>query len=638
MIDLSADRYRIIDEIGHGGMSTVYRGVDTVLDREVAIKVLHEHLAKRPENVRRFQREAKAIARLRHDNILEVYDYSGLEDERAYIVMEFVPGMNLFEHGVEFGPVPAEVAALIAVEICHALDHAHQHGVIHRDLKPENIMISTNGVIKLMDFGIARVLDAESMTRTGSLMGSPSHMAPEMIDGGKDVDKRVDIFALGTVLFWLVTRRLPFEGTNAPQVLQRVLSGVFEDPEIIDPKVGYRFGEIVRRALAYQPDDRYPTTQAVLTDLNDVLSAVGWSDQKSALASYLDGPSAFIERLEKDLPVILLESADKLLRESKVADGVATLNRLLAYRPNDPEVAKKLRNLHRRHLASRLAVVICLAVVVVTVLGALLARELSDDTEPPATTRIVEVTDADPDESRPVLVETPAPPEEPPAAVRDAARELANTVAIETIQSAETTTSTPPRIRQRKPRNTVAPAAQARVETDAGRGKTQDSGAAESPPQYAQRFRLLPPAAKLLVNGRRYTAIQALKGIELPEGTHDLVARSKGCKVWRTRMIVHGPQKKVKPIVLEWLDGNIRIMTNTKALVWADGNPDPRPIGARGENATLHFPFGLANQLQSSRKILLRIAPRHDLKRARTQEVELRPGQDATVNVQFERP
>ena len=282
MIGTSVDRYRIVEELGHGGMSVVYRGVDSALERDVAVKVLHNHLAKKAENRQRFHREAKAIARLRHPNILEIYDFSSADAERSYIVMEYVEGENLRQFAARTGHPPPEVAALICLEIAYALEHAHDHGIIHRDLKPENVMVSSGGELKLMDFGIAHVIDAETMTATGSLMGSPAHMAPEIIDGQR-ADVRADVFALGTVLYWLAAGRLPFEGANAPQVLRKVLEGDCEDVESVDPRTGQQLGAIVRRCLATDPDDRYESVLAVRRELADFIGPMGWTDYELEL-------------------------------------------------------------------------------------------------------------------------------------------------------------------------------------------------------------------------------------------------------------------------------------------------------------------------------------------------------------------
>src|SRR5690606_33624857 len=172
-----------LEKVGAGGMAVVYRGLDRTLKREVAVKVLHTHLADHPEARRRFEREAQEVAKLRHENILEIFDYSGPESDESYIVTEFIRGQTLKEYVTERQPGYPEIGAMIAAQVCRALAHAHGLGVLHRDVKPENIMIRDDGCIKLMDFGIAQMLDTQRLTVTGQLLGSPAYMSPEHVQG-----------------------------------------------------------------------------------------------------------------------------------------------------------------------------------------------------------------------------------------------------------------------------------------------------------------------------------------------------------------------------------------------------------------------------------------------------------------------
>ncbi|HVI92460.1 MAG TPA: serine/threonine-protein kinase, partial [Anaeromyxobacter sp.] len=181
-------------------MAAVYRGRDTALDREVAVKLLHPHLASAPESRARFSREARAVARLSHPGIVEIYDYAGETAPESYLVTEFVRGRTLraFAHEVGFGY--PEIGALVGRALVDALVHAHSAGVIHRDLKPENVLVheGERPALKLADFGIARILASEErMTMTGALVGSPHHMAPEIVEG-READARSDLFSIGT--------------------------------------------------------------------------------------------------------------------------------------------------------------------------------------------------------------------------------------------------------------------------------------------------------------------------------------------------------------------------------------------------------------------------------------------------------
>src|SRR5512134_178760 len=248
-------RYELLEQVGSGGMAVVYRGRDTALDREVAVKLLHPHLANSSESRARFAREARAVARLAHPGILEIYDYAGEAAVESYLVTEFVrsPTLRAFAQEVGFG-FP-EVGALVGRALADALVHAHSAGVIHRDLKPENVLVQPGErpVLKLADFGIARILASdERMTMTGALVGSPHHMAPEIVEG-READARSDVFSLGTLLYWLSTAKLPFAAPNPTAILRRVLEADFEDPRLAEPRVPDALAALVSSCLALEP-------------------------------------------------------------------------------------------------------------------------------------------------------------------------------------------------------------------------------------------------------------------------------------------------------------------------------------------------------------------------------------------------
>ena len=215
-------------------MAVVYRARDTALDRQVAIKVLHAHLTSQPDSKARLQREARAVAKLSHDNIVEIFDYAGTDTRSAYIVSEFVDGETLAQLQARTGIGVPEIGALISLEIARALEHAHALGIIHRDVKPENVMVRKDGAVKLTDFGVAQLVDMERMTVTGQILGSPAYMAPEVVDGG-DVDVRTDLFSLGVLLYKLTVGALPFGGRNPHEVLRNILAGAYTDPRRLNP-------------------------------------------------------------------------------------------------------------------------------------------------------------------------------------------------------------------------------------------------------------------------------------------------------------------------------------------------------------------------------------------------------------------
>jgi len=322
-------KYDMIEEVGHGGMAVVYRGLDRVLKREVAVKVLHPHLADRQESRARLEREAIAVAKLRHENILEIFDYSGPEAEASYIVTEFIHGMTLkrwIDERLE--PRPA-VAALVVHRLCQALQHAHGSGIVHRDIKPENVMIREDGVLKLMDFGIAQlILDDQKLTLTGQLIGSPAYMAPELISG-KPLDHRTDLFSLGILLYQLATGQLPFTGRNPHEVLNRIAEGDYPPAATICPLVDRDLEDIIAHALASDPDERYQTVETFGTELTHYLEEVGVEASNAELGRYFRDPAGYVADLDDRVCTTLTMRARTAAAEGDTARAIHQLGRVL---------------------------------------------------------------------------------------------------------------------------------------------------------------------------------------------------------------------------------------------------------------------------------------------------------------------
>ena len=340
-------RYTLIEEVGQGGMAVVYRAQDETLKREVAIKLLHQHLAADHESKARLEREAQAVAKLRHENILEIFDYSGSESSSSYIVTEFIDGQTLKQFLSAHTPRFPEMAALIAVEVCAALAHAHSVGIIHRDVKPENVMIRKDGLIKLMDFGIAQVLDLQRMTVTGQLLGSPAYMAPELIEG-KQLDFRTDVFSVGIMLYLLATGALPFQGKNPHEVLRRIGEGRFVDPRAAGRRVDETLARIITRALARRPEDRYPDVGPMADELRAYLAEAGLDDVRAELRSYFANPPGYEAALGPRLGGALIASARRRLESRRTAQAMELWNRVLAFDPDNANVAAAVRKLEGR--------------------------------------------------------------------------------------------------------------------------------------------------------------------------------------------------------------------------------------------------------------------------------------------------
>ena len=352
------DRYELLRQVGSGGMAAVYLGRDTALDREVAVKVLHPHLASRAESRARFSREARAVARLSHPNIVEIYDYSGDEARDSYLVTEFIHGRTLRAFAEEVGFGLPEVGVLLARALADALVHAHSAGVIHRDLKPENVMVCEEGdrrAVKLADFGIARLLASDDrMTMTGALVGSPNHMAPEIVEG-READERSDLFSLGTLIYWLATGRLPFAAPNPTATLRRVVEGDFQDPRSVEPQVSDRLAAVIARALSADPARRQGSAAELRDELDQVLAEAGLSRPEEELAAFLADPAGYKAALPPRLVAALVAQGETALADGATARALAAFNRVLLVEPENAAVMAELRRIARRARLRRAA-------------------------------------------------------------------------------------------------------------------------------------------------------------------------------------------------------------------------------------------------------------------------------------------
>ncbi|MBZ0235747.1 MAG: protein kinase, partial [Deltaproteobacteria bacterium] len=327
-------------------MAVVYRGLDRSLKRHVAVKVLHRHLADHDEARDRFEREAHAVAKLRHENILEIFDYANKAGGESYIVTEFIDGKTLKQFVTDHPPKYAEIGAMIVVQICRALVHAHGQGVLHRDVKPENVMIRSDGIVKLTDFGISQMVDAQRMTVTGQLLGSPAYMSPEHVEG-RQLDFRTDVFAAGIVLYQLTVGKLPFEGKNPHEILKRIAECRFTDPRQANPRVGNELGRIILKAMARDPDARYPVVGAMLADLEQYLEGSGLGTGKEELARYFASPSAYELALGARLTDHLLRRAKDALPAQR-ATALELLDRVLTIEPGHAGALELLASLEKR--------------------------------------------------------------------------------------------------------------------------------------------------------------------------------------------------------------------------------------------------------------------------------------------------
>lgn len=266
-------RYRVETRIASGGMSTVYRGLDTRLDRPVALKVMDTRYSGDQEFLTRFQREARAIARLKHPGLVAIYD-QGNDATHPFLVMELVDGGTLRELLRERGPMPPHAAAAVLRPVLGGLGVAHRAGLVHRDIKPENVLISDDGEVKLVDFGLVRAIAEAGITSTSVILGTAGYLSPEQVEGGP-TGPRSDVYSAGIMAFELLTGTTPFRGDNALSVARQRLDRDVPAPSSVIDGVPQQFDDFVARATAREPGDRFPDAVAMGAELEAIARELG---------------------------------------------------------------------------------------------------------------------------------------------------------------------------------------------------------------------------------------------------------------------------------------------------------------------------------------------------------------------------
>jgi eukaryotic-like serine/threonine-protein kinase len=269
--EVIVERYELEELVGTGGMSSVFKARDRLLERPVALKILHEQYTLDPEYVERFRREARAVAQLTHPSIVTVID-RGEQAGRQFIVFEYVDGENLKQVVNREGALPVRDAIELTLQVARALGFAHDRGIVHRDVKPQNVILNDDGRAKVTDFGIARSLDVDGVTQTGAVVGTSDYIAPEQAQG-QPVDAQTDVYSLGVVLYELLTGEVPYDGENFVAVaMQHVHQPV---PSVLDrrPDVPPRLDLVLQRAMAKRPEDRHGSMGELCDDLEASLAA-----------------------------------------------------------------------------------------------------------------------------------------------------------------------------------------------------------------------------------------------------------------------------------------------------------------------------------------------------------------------------
>src|SRR4051812_24998543 len=291
MVGQTVGKYRIASRLGRGGMGTVYKAVDETLDREVAIKCLNADLGD-ADLLKRFRAEAIALARLNHPNIATLFELTE-HDGQLLMVMEFVRGDTFDRLSQREGPLSVARAAQLCAQVLDALEHAHRAGIVHRDLKPANLMLTDSGLVKVMDFGLARMAGTEHITSDGYMVETPAYMSPEQVLG-REIDGRADLYAMGVVLFRLLTSELPFKAESGIAMAQRQLHDPPTPIRDVRRELPEACDEILTRALAKGASERFQSAdefKSALTRLDPALAAVGLSRGVSAAVPAVAMPS-----------------------------------------------------------------------------------------------------------------------------------------------------------------------------------------------------------------------------------------------------------------------------------------------------------------------------------------------------------
>lgn len=289
------NRYRLLDKIGSGGMADVYKAEDILLDRMVAVKVLHSNYSSDDDFVVRFRREAQAAAKLSHPNIVNIYDV-GCDDDTYYIVMEYVDGETLKDYIARQNRISNDAAVRIAIEIGEALEQAHANGIVHCDIKPHNILITRTGRVKVADFGIARAINSVTIINKESVLGSVHYFSPEQA-AGEPVTAQTDIYSLGVVLYEMLTGRVPFEGETAVSIALKHMQEEIPKPSKYNSSITPVLEDCVMKALQKDPQKRFQTIAEMISELR---LARGFISRKTAKTARHDFVTAVIPTIPKE--------------------------------------------------------------------------------------------------------------------------------------------------------------------------------------------------------------------------------------------------------------------------------------------------------------------------------------------------
>lgn len=344
-------KYDVLEVLGRGGMGVVYKAYDPVLDREVALKTMTAEGLKDPVLRERFYREARAAGRLRHPNIVTIYEL-GEENDMPFIAMEYLPGTDIHQIIKSREEILFESKIRMIAQLCRGLAYAHKGGIVHRDIKPSNIRLTEDHHLKIVDFGIARLVTSQTVTTHGMVLGTIHYMSPEQIKGGQHVDRKSDIFSAGIIFYELLTYKKPFEGDNTASILYNILH---EPAQPMDPPIDEQFlaiKRVLQKSLDKDPARRYFSADEMADDLEEFLKQFASLNKPgSSVTMEYVGPASkkaedvvppSLERPKTDPRALdLLRTAKRHVMEGRVVQAVTSLQQALVIDPQNPE-AKQL--------------------------------------------------------------------------------------------------------------------------------------------------------------------------------------------------------------------------------------------------------------------------------------------------------
>ena len=504
-------RYKILKEIGSGGMATVFLAFDKVLGREIALKMMHQHLLDQTESVLRFTNEAKAIAALPHNNIIKIFDYGEIRS-RPFLVMEYINGTTLAELLEKHQKLPSLVVLEIARQISSGLHYAHQNGIFHRDIKPANILISRNGEIRITDFGIAYLVSSQSITMTGTFLGSPHYISPEQAQG-QPLKGTTDLFSLGVVMYQCITGKLPFDAENPHAIIYSIINNGYEEISRSNQKTLLWLGDMIDSCLLKDPVLR-TDSQKILSHIEEKCKTDNLKISKNRITDFIESPEQYRVDEQRELFETYRNSALDDIRFKRIPSGLRKFEQaklLGKLSPEDLKIkATALRNNHLRVFALVLLFVSCLSSVIIVILTRTPFPDLTEQTVSPSVAVSEKASPAPVQipfqEKKPLLTESISPPQ------------------IATGEKVQTTAT-------RKESNI-------RVKRAAAAQKADSEKVVPSPGPGLLKIFTNPPWVTIYIDGIERGMTPRTNSIYLSAGIHEIILRKAGFADHKNSIIV----------------------------------------------------------------------------------------------------